>query len=56
MKACWRGVAIAEVELDQADRGLDLPDWVGSEVTGNTWYRKITMLEEKTAERREKLG
>lgn len=50
------GVVIAEVELDQADRELDLPDWVGSEVTGNIRYRKITMLEERTAERREKPG
>ena len=50
------GVVIAEVELDRADRGLELPDWAGSEVTGNIRYRKITMLEEKHAERREKQG
>ncbi len=46
------GVVIAEVELDRPDRALELPDWVGREVTGNIRYRKIRMLEEKTAERR----
>ncbi len=46
------GVVIAEVELDRPDRALELPNWVGREVTGNVRYRKIRMLQEKTAERR----
>jgi adenylate cyclase len=50
------GVVIAEVELDRADRVLELPDWIGREVTGNVKYRKIRMLEDKTAERRAKLA
>ena len=50
------GVVIAEVELDRAERVLELPDWVGREVTGNARYRKIKMLEDKTGERRAKPG
>lgn len=50
------GVVIAEVELDRAERVLELPDWIGREVTGDASYRKIKMLEHKTAERRAKPG
>ena len=50
------GVVIAEVELDRAERVLELPDWVGREVTGNAKYRKIKMLEDKTGERRARPG
>ena len=50
------GVVMAEVELDREDRVLELPDWVGTEVTGNVNYRKINMLEDKAAERRAKPG
>jgi CYTH domain-containing protein len=49
-------VVIAEVELDRAERVLELRDWVGSEVTGNAGYSKIKMLEDKTAERRAEPG
>jgi adenylate cyclase len=41
------GVVIAEVELDRPDRSLELPDWVGGEVTGNVKYRKINMLQDR---------
>jgi adenylate cyclase len=47
-----KGVEIAEVELDREDRVLELPDWVGREITGDSRYRKINM--EKAAKRREK--
>jgi CYTH domain-containing protein len=46
------GVVIAEVELDRADRMLELPDWVGREVTGDANYTKLKMLQDRTAERR----
>jgi CYTH domain-containing protein len=38
-----RGVVIAEIELDKEDRKLELPDWVGKEVTNDPRYRKINM-------------
>jgi CYTH domain-containing protein len=40
------------VELDRADRMLELPDWVGREVTGDANYTKLKMLQDRTAERR----
>ena len=45
-----KGVVIAEVELDREDRILELPDWVGKEVTGDLRYSKFRM--EKAAKRR----
>jgi len=45
-----KGVVIAEVELDRADRALELPDWVGEEITGDLRYSKLNM--EKAARRR----
>ena len=50
------GVVIAEVELDRADRMLELPDWVGREVTDDANYRKLKMLQDRTAERQARLG
>jgi adenylate cyclase len=44
-----QGVVIAEVELDRADRELELPDWLGAEITGDLRYSKINM--EKAARR-----
>ena len=32
------GLVIAEVELDTTDELVDLPDWIGEEVTGDTRY------------------
>jgi len=37
------GVVLAEVELQHADQKLDLPGWIGKEVTGDPRYRKINM-------------
>jgi CYTH domain-containing protein len=50
------GVVIAEVELDRAERVLELPDWVSSEVTGKAGSSKIKMLQDKIAERRAEPG
>ena len=48
-----KGTVIAEVELDRDDRLLELPDWVGKEITGNLRYSKFNM--EKAAKRRKRL-
>jgi len=37
------GVVLAEVELQHVDQKLDLPGWIGKEVTGDPRYRKINM-------------
>ena len=37
------GVVLAEVELQHADQKLDLPGWIGKEVTNDPMYRKINM-------------
>lgn len=38
------GVILAEVELSAADQQIDLPEWIGAEVTLDAPYRKINML------------
>ena len=48
-----KGTVIAEVELDRDDRLLELPDWVGKEITGDLRYSKFNM--EKSAKRRKRL-
>ena len=48
------GVVIAEVELDRADQDLQLPDWIGPEVTGDPNYRKINMIARRNVDNREK--
>ncbi len=47
-----KGVVIAEVELDREDRVLELPDWVGREITGDLRYSKFNM--DKAAKRGER--
>jgi CYTH domain-containing protein len=37
------GVAIAEIELKQETQEPTLPSWVGKEVTGDPFYKKINM-------------
>jgi CYTH domain-containing protein len=41
------GIVIAEVELDREDRQLELPNWVGEEVTGDERYSKASMERER---------
>ena len=48
------GVVIAEVELNRADQDLQLPDWIGPEVTDDPNYRKINMIARRFADNREK--
>jgi CYTH domain-containing protein len=38
-----KGVVLAEVELQHADQELDLPSWIGKEVTNDPSYRKVHM-------------
>ena len=38
-----QGVIIAEIELKQETQELILPSWVGKEVTGDPFYKKINM-------------
>jgi adenylate cyclase len=47
------GVVIAEVELDREDRVVELPSWIGKEITGDSRYSKLNM--EKAAKRQARL-
>ncbi len=38
------GIALAEIELDRADREFPLPPWVGREVTDDPRFRKRSMM------------
>ena len=38
-----QGVVIAEIELKQENQELILPRWIGKEVTGDSFYRKVNM-------------
>jgi len=38
------GVVLAEVELEHARQKIELPDWVGMEVTGQLEYSKANVL------------
>ena len=40
-----QGVVIAEIELKQESQELILPRWIGKEVTGDSFYKKINMRE-----------
>ena len=44
-----KGIVIAEIELTQPDQDLQIPDWVGAEVTADPRYRKINMFAERMA-------
>jgi CYTH domain-containing protein len=37
------GIVVAEVELQHAHQKLDLPPWIGEEVTNDPSYRKLNM-------------
>ncbi|MFI8718442.1 CYTH domain-containing protein [Stenotrophomonas sp. NPDC077464] len=37
------GLVVAEVELEQADQAIDLPDWVGEEVTDDVRYYNLAL-------------
>lgn len=41
------GIVIAEIELKQELEQLQLPNWIGKEVTGELSYKKINMLAQR---------
>jgi adenylate cyclase len=43
------GVILAEVELQDANQELELPTWIGREVTDDPTYRKINMFAQRLA-------
>jgi CYTH domain-containing protein len=47
------GVVLAEVELQHANQKLDLPGWVGEEVTADPRFRKINMLTQRIVDLRD---
>jgi adenylate cyclase len=47
-----KGIVIAEIELTQPDQVLQIPDWVGAEVTDDPRYRKVNMRAERLANRK----
>ena len=46
------GIVIAEIELTRPDQVLQIPDWVGAEVTNDPRYRKINMRAKRLANQR----
>jgi CYTH domain-containing protein len=44
-----KGIVLAEIELTQPDQALQIPDWVGAEVTADPRYRKINMVANRMA-------
>ncbi len=38
------GLIIAEVELDEEDQAIELPDWAGKEVTGDRRYYNASLI------------
>jgi len=44
-----KGIVLAEIELMRPDQALQIPDWVGAEVTSDPRYRKINMRAERLA-------
>lgn len=38
------GLVVAEVELDSADQAIDLPDWVGQEVSDDVRYFNSSLI------------
>ena len=48
-----QGVVIAEIELKHESQELILPRWIGKEVTGDSFYRKINMRARALSAQRE---
>lgn len=45
------GLLVAEIELDSEDEGIDLPEWVGEEVTGKGEYTNAGLVEGWSSEK-----
>jgi CYTH domain-containing protein len=40
-----RGLVVAEVELDDPDQSIELPDWIGTEVTDDPRYYNANLID-----------
>lgn len=38
-----RGLVLAEIELESADEAVELPSWIGTEVTGDSRYQNSSL-------------
>jgi adenylate cyclase len=45
------GLVLAEIELDHPDQPVDLPDWIGAEVTGDPHYLNANLAKAGRAPR-----
>ena len=41
-----KGLVMAEIELESEDEPVELPPWVGEEVTGDPRYRNTSLVDE----------
>ena len=39
------GLVLAELELQSEDESFDRPDWLGEEVTGDTRYYNVSLMQ-----------
>ena len=46
-----QGIVIAEIELEQEGQKVVLPTWIGKEITGDAFYKKINMVAARRATR-----
>ena len=42
-----QGLILAEIELESADEAVELPDWIGREVTSDPGYANATLAEDE---------
>lgn len=45
------GIVIAEIELARPDQNVDLPSWIGREITADSRYRKINLEAQRLSDR-----
>jgi CYTH domain-containing protein len=45
------GVVIAEIELERETQEFVRPAWLGDEITGDAFYKKINMMARRAARR-----
>jgi adenylate cyclase len=51
-----QGVVIAEIELKQESQELILPRWIGKEVTGDSFFKKVNMRARALMAHRQGIG
>jgi len=47
-----QGLVLAEIELNNADQAVELPDWIGQDVTGDPTFRNANLAAHPQAWRR----